>query len=110
MKQRFHWDAWNREHIASHGVSLVEAEEVVRGAIPPFPRNVENEKQLVWGRTAAGRMLQVIYVLLSDEDIDYQDLSVDAILELSESEMPYVYVIHARELNAREKSSYRRYE
>jgi len=34
----FRWNAHNIEHIAEHGVTTKDAEFVVSGARPPFPR------------------------------------------------------------------------
>jgi uncharacterized DUF497 family protein len=73
----FRWNEWNVEHIAGHGVSPEEAELAVRGCRRPFPRKIEGDKWLVWGRGSGDRLLQVIFVL------DPADM---------------VYVIHARPL------------
>jgi uncharacterized DUF497 family protein len=83
----FRWNDWNIEHIGKHGVSPQEAEMVVRCARAPFPRRIEDDKWLVWGRGEGGRFLQVIFVSDTDET---------------------VYVIHARPLNEQEKRRFRR--
>ncbi|HKA06525.1 MAG TPA: hypothetical protein VKD71_04655 [Gemmataceae bacterium] len=83
----FRWNDWNVEHIGSHGVSPEEAETVVRDAANPFPRKIEDDKWLVWGRGSGGRFLQVIFVLDPDDTI---------------------YVIHARPLTEQEKRRLRR--
>lgn len=83
----FRWNEWNVEHVARHGVTPEEAEDVVIGASQPYPLKRPDEKWLVWGATRQDRMLQVVFVL--DEG--------DAI-----------YVIHARELTPREKRRFRR--
>ena len=83
----FRWAAWNADHIAAHGVGPGEAEDVVESARSPFPRRIEDDKWLVWGSTSNGRLLQVVFVL--DED-------------------GTVFVIHARDLTAREKRRMRR--
>jgi uncharacterized DUF497 family protein len=57
------------------------------GSPGAFPRRIEDDKWLVWGATSAGRQLQVVFVL--DED-------------------GTVFVIHARDLTAREKRRLRR--
>jgi len=36
---------------------------VVRGARKPFPRKLEDEKWLAWGRAQGGRFLQAIFVV-----------------------------------------------
>ncbi len=83
----FRWNEWNTEHIAGHGVAPAEAEAVIQGARPPFPRRIEDDKWLVWGRGLGGRLLQVVFILDEDDSI---------------------YVIHARPLTDREKRRYRR--
>lgn len=85
----FRWNEWNVEHIARHGVDPDEAERVVRDAIRPFPRRIQDDKWLVWGRGHGGRFLQVIFVLDDDDR---------------------VYIIHARPLTDREKRRLRRRE
>lgn len=83
----FRWNEWNREHIAQHGVSIDEAESLIRAAAQPFPRKLEDDKWLVIGRGSGGRFLQAIFVLDEDKTI---------------------YVIHARPLIDREKQRLRR--
>jgi len=83
----FRWNDWNVEHVAGHGVSREEAEMVVRDGRRPFPRKIEDDKWLVWGRGRGGRFLQVIFVVDPEET---------------------VYVIHARPLNEQEKRRLRR--
>ena len=83
----FRWNDWNAEHVETHGVSIEEAERVVETARSPFPRMIEDDKRLVWGRGRGGRLLQVIFILDEDHTI---------------------YIIHARPLNEREKGRFRR--
>ncbi len=83
----FRWNKWNLAHIGDHGISPEEAENVVRSARVPYPQEREDDKWLVWGRSPAGRYLQVVFVL----DPDLQ-----------------VFVIHARPLTEREKRSCRK--
>jgi uncharacterized protein len=85
----FRWNDWNEEHVARHGVRPEEAEFVVETARRPFPRKIEHDKWLVWGRGAGGRLLQVVF-LVEEEDS--------------------IYVIHARPLTDTEKRRYRRME
>ena len=82
----FRWIAWNRDHLAEHGVDWEEAETVIRQAKPPFPQQIGDEKLLVMGHGQGGRFLQVIYVVDPDDTI---------------------FVIHARPLTDREKKRYR---
>jgi uncharacterized DUF497 family protein len=76
----FSWDEWNLQHIETHGVKPVEAEYVVRNAKRPFPREISDDKQLVWGQTERGRYLQVIFVFRSDDEVDYESLSLEEVL------------------------------
>jgi uncharacterized protein len=85
----FRWNERNEEHVASHGVLPEEAEVVVESARRPFPRKIDNDKWLAWGRGAGGRLLQVVFLVEEDG---------------------CVYVIHARPLTDREKRRYRRME
>src|SRR5205809_18603 len=71
----FVWDDLYREHIAKHGATPGEAEEVVRRAQAPFPLTTGDEKRIVWGRTRAGRQLQVIFVHKSPEELSIEALS-----------------------------------
>ena len=84
---QFRWIEWNIEHLAEHGITPEEAEMVVEGARKPFPRRVEEEKFLVWGRGRGGRLLQVLF-LREESDL--------------------AFVIHARPLTEVEKRRYRR--
>jgi uncharacterized protein len=83
----FRWNEWNEEHLANHGITPEEAEDVVSGARPPFPLVQDDEKYLVWGPGLGGRLLQVVFVI----DLDGT-----------------IFVIHARHLAEREKRRYRR--
>jgi uncharacterized DUF497 family protein len=83
----FRWNAWNIEHLASHGVAPEEVEAVVRAAARPYPLHRADGKWLVWGRGRGGRLLQVIYLVDDDGT---------------------VFVVHARPLNDAEKRRFRR--
>ena len=86
MTDAFRWNEWNRDHIASHGVTEDEAEYVVNHAAPPYPQDIGDGKWRVRGQTPHGRYIQVIFVI---EDEVY-------------------YVIHARGLTDNEKRQLRR--
>ena len=83
----FRWNEWNLTHIAQHSVSAEEAEYVITNAKPPYPVLIVEEKWKVWGQTANGRYLQLIFLYDPGETI---------------------YVIHARGLSDREKRRLRR--
>ena len=78
----FRWNDWNLVHIAKHHVTTGEAEHVVANACEPFPLRQDNDALLVWGKTPAGRWLQVAFTFDPDDT---------------------VYVIHARWLTKRER-------
>ena len=78
----FRWIEWNVDKVTGHGVTPEEAEEIVRGAKPPYPRYRGDDKLGVWGLTVAGRKLQVVYVLDDDGT---------------------AFVIHARSMTEEEK-------
>jgi hypothetical protein len=108
MKRLFRWDEWNREHVQKHNVSEAEAEYVAQNGEPPFPQEIGDGKFLVRGKTSDGRFLQVIYVVGNDDGIDYESLSLSDILELLDSKEPALFIVHARDLTAREKAKLRR--
>jgi hypothetical protein len=65
----FRWNDRNIEHIGKRGVLPDEAELLISGARSPFPRKVDEDKWLVWGKGQGGRFLQVIFVLDEDDTI-----------------------------------------
>lgn len=78
----FRWIEWNIDKVGSHGIKPDEAEFVVEHAAPPYPQHREDDKFLVLGSTAAGRLLQVVFLLDEDDT---------------------VFIIHARPLTNKEK-------
>jgi hypothetical protein len=98
----FLWDDWNRNHVDKHQVEPLEAEYIVRRATPPYPRNIGSGKYMVRGATIGSRRLQVIYVKKLPSEIDISLLSLVERLELMEGEAA-VYIIHARDLDRRER-------
>ena len=62
----FKWNDWNSEHATKHGVSVEEAEYVVRNAHRPYPFRIGNDKWQVVGRGVGDRFVQVIYVIEDD--------------------------------------------
>lgn len=71
----FRWNDWNLEHATSHGVSVDEAESVIRNAKSPYPEYIGDGKYRVYGAGRGGRVIHVIFILDDDGT---------------------VYVIHAR--------------
>lgn len=100
----FSWDFANISHIARHGVTPDEAEFVVRHAASPFPRSTWGGRFVVWGPTPGGRLLQVVFVKVTDDDIDPMSTSL---MELTDGEK-VARVFHARDLEADEKRTFRR--
>jgi uncharacterized DUF497 family protein len=107
-RKPFHWDDWNKDHIAKHSVTEAEAEFVVRRAKPPYPRKIGGGKFLVWGPTEHRRVLQVIFVHRKAEAIPYERLTLRQAAELEESSGELAYIIHARDLTETEKAQFRR--
>ena len=107
----FRWNTWNVEHIARRGVQPEEAEYVALHARAPYPEKRPDGKFRVWGRTRSGRYLQVVYVYDEDDDADrngvaaIEDLDLVDLIHVAEGAL-VVYVLHARELEASEKSQY----
>ncbi len=83
----FRWIEWNIDKAIDHGVTPEEAEHVVERATGPYPQYREDDKFLAWGPTAAGRLLQVVFLLDEDDT---------------------VFIIHARPLTDKEKRRRRR--
>lgn len=104
----FQWDWKNFEHIAEHGVTPAEAEYVVRHAQPPFPVETKGDKWLVWGATSEGRFLQVVFTHKSLKDVDYFSVSVDALAEMLEDDVPVIRVIHSMPMTPRMMKRYRK--
>lgn len=103
----FAWNVTNVGHIGKHDVDIDEAELVIRDAEPPFPMKVEDDKLLVWGKTASGRWLQVVFVFVEDEQIDFDEFNLQELVEIDDG-ADIVRVIHARELTADEKKRARK--
>ena len=62
---QFEWNESNTDHIARHGVTPVEAEEVIAGG--PIVLQVQfrngERRVLCAGRTAKGRAITVVYTV-----------------------------------------------
>src|SRR5438094_6556458 len=104
----FSWDEWNTDHVAKHSVTREEVEYVVRHAQPPFPHEIGADKYVVWGPTHSGRLLEVILVFRSEDEVEYESLDLEDVLALSEDKVTAIYVIHAMDLTPRMKSQYRK--
>jgi uncharacterized DUF497 family protein len=63
-KLRFEWDKGNLEHIAIHGVTAREVEQVFRRPTWEFTTDRDGEpRHRATGKTDAGRYLTVVYTM-----------------------------------------------
>lgn len=105
----FAWDDENIDHTSRHAVTPAEAEYIVERADPPFPQKVGGGKIRVWGRTAKGRLLQVIYVLKCQSAVAYGSIEpLDWAALEDDPNAKIVRVIHAMELTDDMKRQFRR--
>ena len=93
--------------VARHGVSPEEAEHVVRHVQPPWPDEKGGDKLVVWGPSSRGVLLQVIFVLKTPDDLEFDTLTIEQWADLHEDDQA-IYIIHAMELSPRMKRQYRR--
>src|SRR5436309_2701072 len=99
----FAWEERNFDHIAKHGVAPGEAEYVVEHASKLFPREIGDGKWVVWGRTEAGALLQVVFSYRSAEQADFESLTLEDLIDVSEGEAgEVIYVVHAMPLTAKQ--------
>jgi hypothetical protein len=99
----------NREHIANHGVTPAEAQFVVENAMSPFPQEVGDGKRRAWGATAAGRLLQIIYVLKQQDEVEFESVDPLDWAKLQDiAEAKIARVIHAMDLTPDMKRQMRR--
>jgi hypothetical protein len=103
----FAWDERNIEHIAKHAVVQFEAEFVIDNAEPPWPEEKGDGKLLVWGPTEVGRLLQVVFVFKTADEVDFDALTIDEWADLGEDDR-IVYVVHAMDLTSAMKRNYRK--
>jgi uncharacterized DUF497 family protein len=102
VEQFFIWNRYNLNHIDKHNVSYQEAKFVVQHAAGKYPKRIGDRKYLVRGRTRERRAIQVVYLVLGEEEVDVELLDlVDRVSFEQGNEA--VYVIHARDLSAKEK-------
>lgn len=72
----FWWDEQNIEHIANHGVSPEETEQVIDDT--PLIIRAKQGKYIAFGQTDAGRYLVVVFVEKTDRrlrDITARDMT-----------------------------------
>lgn len=64
------WDDGNREHCQKHGVTLAEAEEVLRGPLYRLPDRAHSHTEArlrAIGRTTSGRHVFAVYTVRERE-------------------------------------------
>jgi len=64
----FEWDEKNESHIAEHGVSVVEVEEVILFHKPFYQKGREG-KYIAYGISEEGRYLFIVFVIKSSGKI-----------------------------------------
>jgi hypothetical protein len=103
----FAWDETNIEHLAKHNVNPAQAEEVVRSARPPYPRAIGAGKHMIWGKTYAGRYLQVIIVFKSPDQVEFESLTPEQWSDVQAGEVTRIIrVIHAMPMTEDMKRRY----
>jgi uncharacterized DUF497 family protein len=65
----FRWNDWNLEHATKHGVSVAEAESIVRRAGRPWPQRRGGNKWMVEGRGEGDRPVRVAYLIEHDDTL-----------------------------------------
>jgi len=88
-------------------VSPEEAEFAIDHADAPWPEQKGNGKFVVWGPTEAGRLIQVIFVIKSPDEIEFEALTIIEWAELDEDDR-ILYVIHAMDLTGQMKRRHKK--
>ena len=102
------WRGEHVEHIARHRIERHEAEYVVAHADAKNVGGSDDDDRLrVWGETAAGRLIQVVFTFKAAEDVAYHELTPEQWDDVV-SGYPVAVVFHARDLSTAEKAVYRR--
>lgn len=105
----FAWDDWNREHVKKHGSNAGDAKYIVEHAEPPFPREMGGGKYLVWGRTASGDYIEVIFAFRVPEDLSFTDLDLlDWGTLIDYPGTVSIYICHAMPMKTKQLRQYRR--
>jgi uncharacterized DUF497 family protein len=105
----FAWDEWNTAHVSKHGCTAPDAKFLIRHAEAPFPREIGDDKFLVWGKNAEGRHLQVVFAFRLSEELEFTSLTFmgwSALIDYAGTVV--VYVIHCMPLNTKQLRQYRK--
>lgn len=76
-KETLVWDAWNREHIRKHKVTVTEVEETYHST--EITRQSYQNRLLILGKTKRGRLLTVVIFKERQENpyvVSARDMSV----------------------------------
>jgi uncharacterized DUF497 family protein len=61
----FDWDGHNLEHLAEHGISRLDAEDVLSGnhILLEYQMEGDEERWIAVGTTRAGRILEIVFAV-----------------------------------------------
>jgi hypothetical protein len=103
------WDDWNSEHVKKHGSNAKDAKHIIEHAEPPFPRELGNDKYVVWGRTASGGYLEIIFAFKVPENLAFDDLDVlDWSTIIDYPGTVVIYICHAMPMKRKQLRQYRK--
>jgi hypothetical protein len=105
----FAWDDWNKAHVTKHGSNEAEAKYIIENADGPFPREIGDGKYLVWGKTASGSFLQVVFAFKLPEELEFTSLTfLDWAALIDDDHTVAIYVIHAMPLTKKQLREFRK--
>jgi hypothetical protein len=102
-------DDWNKNHITKHGSNESDAKYVIEHSEPPFPREIGNDKLLVWGQTKTREYLEVVFAFKLPDDLEFTSLEfLDWISALDYQGTVAIYIIHAMPMKDKQMRQYLR--
>ena len=105
----FAWDQWNKEHVENHGSNAKDAKYIIEHAQAPFPREIGGDKYLVWGQTASGEYLEVVFAFKIPEELAFFDLDLlDWGMMIDFPATVSIYICHAMPMKEKQLRQYRR--
>ena len=105
----FAWDNWNKKHVTKHGSNEAEAKYIIEHAEDPFPREIGDDKYLVWGKAPSGGYLQVVFTFKVPEELEFTSLTfLDWAKLIDYDGTVAIYVIHAMPLTSKQLRQYRK--
>jgi hypothetical protein len=75
---------------------------------PCYPDKIGDDKLRVWGHTPDGKYLQVVFVHPADEEVDFENLTAEALSAMMDDDALFVRVIHAMPMTDSMKRQYKR--